>query len=128
MTVYHSNWRPVITIYSWFAKGVGKPIIMCLNLHNQSDLSDTSTPTLWLSVSLRTMAVPCSPTRSEAVFSSLVSFSSQSRNSTVKSLFALFAVCHKDAFVQRIHQEIIPISCTQLGWYVLAVCIWKKEE
>lgn len=84
---------------------------MCLNLHNQFDLSDTSALTLCLSVSLWTMTL-------RHFFSSLVSFSSQSHNSTLKSVFALFATSHKDAFVQRIHQEIIQISCTQLGLYI----------
>lgn len=101
---------------------------MSLNLHNQFDLSDTSALTLCLSVSLWTMTAPCSHSHSEAVFFSLVSFSSRSHNSTVKSVFAMFASSHKEAFVQRIHQEIIQISCTQLGLYVLAVYIWKRES
>lgn len=101
---------------------------MCLNLHNQFDLSGISSLTLWLSVSLRAMTLPCSHSHSEAVFSSLVSFSSQSRNSSVKSVFAMLASSHKEAFVQGIHQEIIQISCTQLGLYVLAVHIWKRES
>lgn len=129
MTIYHSNWRSVITVYSWFAKGIQcRAIIMCLNLHNQFDLSGISTPTLWLSVSLRAATLPCSHSRSEAVFSSLVSFSSQSHNSTVKSVFAMLATSHKEAFVERIHGEIIQISCAQLGLCVLAVYIWKREK
>lgn len=101
---------------------------MRLNPHNQFDWSDTSYLTSWLSVSLWTMALPCSHSHSQAVFSSLVSLSSQSHNSTVKSEFAMFAYSHKKAFVQRMHQEIIQISCTLLGLYVLAVYIWKMKS
>lgn len=41
-------------------------------------------------------------------------------------MFSVSATSHKEAFVERIHQEIIRISCTQLGLYVLAVHIWKR--
>ncbi len=74
------------------------------------------------------MTLPRNHSRSEAVFCSLVSFSSQSHNSSVKSVFAMLATSHKEAFVQGIHQEIIQISCTQLGLYVLAAHFWKREK
>lgn len=45
-----------------------------------------------------------------------------------KSVFAVLATGHKEAFVQRIQQEIIQISCVALGLYVLSVHVWKGES
>lgn len=101
---------------------------MCLNLHNQLDLLGISTSTLWLSVSLQAVTLPCSHSHSATVFSSLVLFCSQSHSSTAKSVFAMLATSHKEAFVRRIHHEIIQISCPPLGLYVLAVYVWKMER
>lgn len=37
----------------------------------------------------------------------------------------MFASSHKEGFVQEIHQQVIEISCPQLGLHVLAVNLWK---
>lgn len=122
--------RPVIMLISFCSGGFLEEsnvevIIMCLNPHNQLDLSGISALTLWLSVSLWAATRPCGHFHS---WRSLVSFSSPSLNSTAKSVFAVLATGHKEAFVQRIQQEIIQISCAALGLYVLAVHVWKGES
>lgn len=43
-------------------------------------------------------------------------------------MFAEFAAGLKEAFVQRIHKEIVQISCTTLGLYVLPEYVWKRES
>ena len=106
-----------------------QPIIMCLNLHNQSDLSGSSTLTSWLSVSLREVTLPRGRSPALRQFAPVWSHSPPAAiTPQLKSVFAMLATRHKEAFVQRIHSEIIQISCTQLGLYVLAVYVWKREN
>lgn len=104
-----------------------EPIIFCLDTHNQLGLSGVSTRVLWMSVHLFRMMQPCSHSHSPAVLSAFVPFSAQSPNSTLKSVFFLLASYHKEAFVEMIQQEIIQISCTQLGLHALAVYVLQRE-
>lgn len=102
-------------------------ISLCRNLHNQSDLSGISTPVLWLSVSLWTVTLPCSHSHCEALFSSLVSFSSPSHNSTVKSVFTMLAArpqrgfCAKDS--PRNHSDFM-----HLAWFVCLGCVYQEKQ